>query len=69
MGAVAGGLVAATGIKLIAALRPHPLGLKTCLAIVLLMVALIAWWRLPMVWVLLGVGVPACLLTWRKIPA
>ncbi|RYF55075.1 MAG: chromate transporter, partial [Comamonadaceae bacterium] len=67
MGAVAGGLVAATGIRLIVALRTHPLGLRLCLAIVLLMVALIAWWRLPMVWVLLGVGVPACLLTWRRI--
>lgn len=67
MGAVAGGLVAATGIKLIAALRTHPLGLRACLTLVLLMVALIAWWRLPMVWVLLGVGVPACWLTWRKI--
>lgn len=67
MGAVAGGLVAATGIKLIAALRTHPLGLRACLALVLLMVALIAWWRLPLVGVLLGVGLPACALTWRKI--
>nr|WP_225783241.1 hypothetical protein [Xenophilus sp. Marseille-Q4582] len=67
MGAVAGGLVAATGIKLIAALRSHPLGLRPCLAIMGLMVALIAWWRLPLVGVLLGVGLPACWLTWRRI--
>lgn len=67
MGAVAGGLVAATGIRLIVALRTHPLGLRACLGVVLLVVALIAWWRVPLVAVLLGVGIPICLATWRKL--
>lgn len=67
MGAVAGGLVAATGIKLLAALRRHPLGLAACIGIVLAVVALIAWWRQPLIWVLLGVGSLACALTWRRI--
>ncbi|MDA7415941.1 chromate transporter [Xenophilus arseniciresistens] len=69
MGAVAGGLVAATGIKLITALRTHPLGLPLCLGIVALMVLLIGIWRLPLLWVLLGVGLPACVLTWRRLGA
>lgn len=67
MGAVAGGMVAATGIRLAAALRNHVLGLPMCLALVLLVVALIAWWRLPLVAVLIGVGVPACLVTWHRL--
>ena len=67
MGAVAGGLVAATGIKLVAALRTHPLGLRACLAVVALVVALIAFWRLPLVAVLLAVGLPVCVATWRRI--
>lgn len=67
MGAVAGGLVAATGIKLITALRTHPLGLPLCLGIVALMLLLIAILRLPLVWVLLAVGLPVCLLTWHRL--
>ena len=42
MGAVAGGLIAATGIKLIPALRRHPLGFGVCLGLWLLVFAAIA---------------------------
>ncbi|RZL92518.1 MAG: chromate transporter [Variovorax sp.] len=67
MGAVAGGLIAATGIKLIPALRRHPLGFGVCLGFVALVFAAIAIARIPLGWVLLAVGGVTCVWTWRKI--
>jgi chromate transporter len=67
MGAVAGGLIAATGIKLIPALRRHPLGFGVCLGFVALVFGAIAVARIPLGWVLLAVGGVACAWTWRKI--
>ena len=67
MGAVAGGLIAATGIKLVPQLRRHPLGFATCLVLVALVFAAIAFARIPLGWVLLAIGGAACLWTWRKI--
>jgi chromate transporter len=67
MGAVAGGLIAATGIKLMPPLRRHPLGFGLCLAIVALVFAAVALARVPLGWVLIAVGGPACLWTWRKL--
>ena len=68
MGAVAGGLIAATGIKLVPQLRRHPLGFATCLVLVALVFTAIALARIPLGWVLLAVGGVACAWTWRKIP-
>ncbi|VTU36737.1 Chromate transport protein [Variovorax sp. PBS-H4] len=67
MGAVAGGLIAATGIKLIPALRRHPLGVGVCFGIVALVFGAIALARIPLGWVLLVVGGAACVWTWKKI--
>ena len=67
MGAVAGGLIAATGIKLLPQLRKHPLGFGVCLAFVAVVMAAILGLRLPLGWVLLVVGGVACAWTWRKI--
>jgi chromate transporter len=67
MGAVAAGLIAATGLKLMGALKNHPLGLPLCIALALLCFAGIALLRLPLVYVLIGLGVSACALTYRKL--
>lgn len=67
MGAVAGGLIAATGIKLIPQLRKHPLGFVTCLAFVALVFSAVAIARVPLGWVLLVVGGLTCAWTWWKI--
>jgi chromate transporter len=67
MGAVSGGLIAATGIKLIPQLRKHPLGFATCLAFVALVFGAIALFKMPLGWVLLAVGGVACAWTWRRI--
>ncbi|MBM3398225.1 MAG: chromate transporter [Betaproteobacteria bacterium] len=60
MGAVAAGLIAATGIKLIAALNSNPMGIVMCVAVMVstfLCVSLLRW---PLIWVLLGIGSLAC---------
>ena len=67
MGAVAAGLIAATGIKLIPALRRLPLGFGLSLAIVAVVLAAIAWLRIPLGWVLIVVGGVACGETWRRL--
>lgn len=67
MGAVAAGLIAATGFKLTVALKKHPLGLAHCLALSALCFGAIALLRLPLAYVLLGLGSIACTLTYRKL--
>jgi chromate transporter len=67
MGAVAAGLVTATGLKLFGALKKHPLGVAFCIVIGLLAFAAIALLKLPLAWVLLGLGGASCVLTFRKI--
>jgi chromate transporter len=67
MGAVAAGLIAATGMKLLGALKKHPLGVPVCIALGTATFAAIALLRLPLLGVLLGLGGLACGLTWRKL--
>ena len=69
MGAVAAGLIAATGLKLMGALKTHPLGLPVCIALAVACFAAIALLRLPLAYVLLGLGGLACTLTYRKLAA
>jgi chromate transporter len=67
MGAVAAGLITATGLKLLGALRAHPLGLAACIAFGAATFIGVAVLRLPLAWVLLVLGGLACWLTWRKL--
>ena len=67
MGAVAAGLIGGTGLKLMAALRQHPLGLLASAAWALAAFVAMAWLRVPLAWMLLVLGGSACALTWRKI--
>ena len=67
MGAVSAGLIAATGIKLIPQLRKHPLGFAACLGFIALTFVLITLMKVPLGWVLLGIGGVACAWTWRRI--
>jgi chromate transporter len=68
MGAVAAGLITATGLKLLSALKHNPMGQAVCAVFALLTFAAVAWLRVPLVWVLLVVGGSACIWTYRKIP-
>lgn len=56
MGAVSAGLIAAVGIKLIAALKNNPMGQFSSLSIGVLAFVAIALFRLPLAWVLLSLG-------------
>jgi chromate transporter len=67
MGAVAAGLIAATGLKLLSTLKTHPLGLPICIAFACASFVGIALLRLPLAYVLLGLGSVGCILTYRKL--
>jgi len=56
MGAVAAGMIAATGLKLFPALKQNVLGALVCTALVAITFVLIAILRVPLIWVLLGLG-------------
>ncbi len=56
LGAVAAGLIAAVGLKLVMALKNNPMGRLTCMAIGGLTFVAIGWLRLPLAWVLLTLG-------------
>lgn len=69
MGAVAAGLIIATGVKLARTLRGNPLGVPACAAIGLGTFALVGGLRWPMVWVVLGLGGLGMALAWRRLRA
>jgi chromate transporter len=66
MGAVAAGLITATGLKLIGAIKQHPLGVPLCVVFGIAAFVGIALLRWPLAWVLLSLGGLSCFLTWRK---
>ncbi|MBA4262816.1 MAG: chromate transporter [Comamonadaceae bacterium] len=67
MGAVAAGLITATGIKLIATLDKNAMGLAVCLGLAVLTFVAIALLRWPLAWVLPGLGGAACLWAYRVL--
>ncbi len=67
MGAVAAGLITATGIKLIAALHKNPMGMGACVGFAGLTFVAIALLRWPLVGVLAIIGAGACGRAWRKL--
>jgi len=67
MAAVSAGLIAAAGLKLSVALVKNPMPLAACVAISALGFVLVAWVRLPLIYVLLGLGGLGCLLTYRRL--
>ncbi len=67
MGAVAAGLIAATGIKLIPALGHNVLGRTGCTVLGLLCFAGIALLRWPLAYVLSGLGAIGCVWAWRRL--
>lgn len=67
MGAVAAGLITATGLKLLPALRRNVLGPPLCLVFGVLMFGAMAWLKLPLIWSLLALGLVSCVLAYRKL--
>lgn len=67
MGAVAAGLIVATGLKLIPALKKNVLGIPVCTVLGVAFFAAIALLRWPLAYVLPSLGLVACVLAYRKI--
>lgn len=67
MGAVAAGLIIATGMKLLGALVKNPMGLWVCIALAALTFVSVGLLRWPLVWVLLGLGGVACVWAYRLL--
>lgn len=67
MAAVSAGMIAATGLKLAAALGKHPLPLWLTLPLAVLGVLMVAVLRWPLIYILLGLGGIGCVLTYRKL--
>lgn len=69
MGAVAAGLVIATALKLAGTLRRNVMGLALCLGFGVVTIIAIAWLRVPLVWVILGLGAVAMGVAYAKLGA
>ena len=67
MGAVAAGLVLATGLRLLPALQSNALGRPWCAVFGLGTIAGIGGLRWPLVWVVLGLGGAAVATAWRRL--
>jgi chromate transporter len=67
MGAVAAGLVIATALRLMPALKKNVLGVPLSAALGVASFVAIALFKLPLLWVLLALGGLGCLLAFRKL--
>ena len=67
MGAVAAGLVLSTGLKLLGTLKRNVMGLPISLGFGALTLIATAWLRLPLVWVIVGLGSLAIAVAWYRL--
>ena len=67
MGAVSAGLIVGTALKLVAALRSNPMQPPVCGAFLLAAFAAVALLRWPLVWVILALGLAACVYAWMRL--
>jgi chromate transporter len=67
MGAVAAGLILASGVRLVGALNRNPLGRRTCSVLGALCFVAVALLHIPLVYPLLGLGFAGCVLAYRKL--
>jgi chromate transporter len=67
MGAVSAGLILATGVKLLPALKTNPIGRGPALLLAALTIVAIVWLKLPLPALVLGLGGVGMLLAWRRL--
>ena len=67
MSVVAAGMIAATGLKLLPALRRNVLGVTAAFALTGVMFVGIALLRVPLAWMLAGLGAVSCSVAWRRL--
>jgi chromate transporter len=69
MGAVSAGLIAAVGLRLITALKVNVMSASVCIALAAMTFIAIAILRIPLAWVLLGLGSVATFWAYRQLGA
>lgn len=69
MGAVSAGLIVATGLKLSTTLKDNPLGLRISWLFSVVSFISVGILRMPLAWVLLGLGFLACWLAYHRLKA
>jgi chromate transporter len=69
MGAVSAGLIAAVGLRLITALKSNVMSAGVCIALAAITFIAIAVLRIPLVWVLVGLGSVATFWAYRQLGA
>jgi chromate transporter len=67
MGAVAAGLIVAMGIKLLPTLKDNAMGRGLSVAFFVVALAMVAYLRLPLPAVVLGLGGLACAVAWMRL--
>jgi chromate transporter len=67
MGAVSAGLIAAVGLRLAAALKVNVMSVGVCIAFAAITFIAITIFRMPLVWVLLGLGSVATCWAYRQL--
>ena len=67
MGAVTAALITSTALKLAGALMKNVMGARVCIAIAAITFIAVGWFRLPLIWVLLGIGSPAYVWAYRQL--
>ena len=67
MGAVSAGLIAGSALKLTRGLDGHPFRATGCVALTGLTLAGAAVLHVPLVWLLVGLGIPGTLWAWRML--
>ncbi len=67
MGAAAAGLIGAVSLKMIAGLKSNEMGLPVCYALIALTFVAVGWMRWPLVYAVIGLGVPALIYAWLLI--
>ena len=67
MAAVSAGMIGAAGLKLTKVLNRHPMPLAWCVALAVVAFVLVALVRVPLLFVLFGVGGLGCILTYRRM--
>lgn len=67
MGAVAAGLILSIGLKLLGSLRRNAMGLPIGFAMAALTMLATAWLRLPLVWVVAGLGAIAIMIARHRL--
>ena len=67
MGAVSAGLILSTGVKLLPSLSKNPMGRLAAAVLAVLTFVAIAGLRLPLPWLVLGLGGMGMTLAWRRL--